>query len=175
MLLPYPNPHMNEVQAWPLRNISIANIVFCIAYTRRVRETAVLCAVVVQYYRNSGGLTGGGSNTMMIGSFPKSVEVNLCLVKAKSRYRRPHADRPDGYGTFQEGGSRTRNTAANRWCVLCRLYAAAGRVILFVVRGGVVFRGGNYVYIYIYIYVYIYIYIYIYTYIYIRIYLYIYI
>jgi len=52
----------------------------------------VYCAIVVQYYCNSVGITSGGGNTMMMWLVLKNVSVNEYLVKANSRALRSALD-----------------------------------------------------------------------------------
>ena len=56
-----------------LHNIAITNIVWCTENTKRVGGGGVPCTVVVRSYCNSVGLTGGRGNTMVIGSFTKTL------------------------------------------------------------------------------------------------------
>ena len=49
---------------------------YCMVYSiqKGRRERGVPCAVVVQCYRNSAGITGGGGNAIMIGSLIKTLK-----------------------------------------------------------------------------------------------------
>jgi len=74
------------VEIWPLHDIAIANIVWCIAYKRGVRTGGVYCAVVGQYICNSVCITGGGGQINDDWLVRKSDVVNEYLVKAKLKY-----------------------------------------------------------------------------------------
>ena len=60
---------------WPLHDIAITNIVWCI-YSIHTwgRVSGVYCAVVVQYYYNSVGIAGRNANERMIGAFTEALK-----------------------------------------------------------------------------------------------------
>jgi len=54
--------------SWPLHDIVITNIVWCIAYKREVGRGVVYCPIIVQWYCTRVGNAGGRGNERMVGS-----------------------------------------------------------------------------------------------------------
>jgi len=51
--------HRQSTPPWPLHDIAITNVVWCMTYTKEGRGGVVYCAIDVQWYCNSAGSAGG--------------------------------------------------------------------------------------------------------------------
>ena len=62
------NPPTPRALIWPLHDIAIANVVWCMAYTTGVRWGVVYCPIAVQWYCNMWAMQAGWKNERTIDS-----------------------------------------------------------------------------------------------------------
>jgi len=68
---------------WPLHDIVITNIVWCIAYKRAVGRGVLYCPIIVQSYCTRVGNAGGRGEWKVGWLVHNNLDVNEYLVKAK--------------------------------------------------------------------------------------------